>query len=146
MKFIYSIFFILLFSLSCSNESITPLDKNIALNKEFTATLSEKVTYEENDLSFHIYEINDSRCPTDAFCTWQGGARVCIEVFVQVQIIDSLNFSLGSNSNGSIVTADTVNFNYKSASYAAILFDVMPYPTISNATEPKSIKMKIISK
>ena len=74
--------------------------------------LGEKAHYEDLDLYF--YDIQDSRCPLDVTCIWEGKVIAMIQVQNQTHKI-SENFGIGSTL-------------YISP-YDITLLDVVPHPT-----------------
>jgi len=74
--------------------------------------LGEKILHE--DLNLYFYDIEDSRCPLDVTCIWEGRVTAMIQVQNQTHTI-SENFSIGS-------TLSSIS------PYDVTLIDVIPHP------------------
>ena len=81
--------------------------------------LNEEYQLTDNPLTFSIIEINDSRCPSDVICIWQGKAELKIEVISPV--------------SGTLILNTYNHLNDTLGNYSFELKDVSPYP-ISTAT------------
>lgn len=89
MKTFYSFLaIILLLVTSCDNETVSE-------SFEFNLENEFKIDYDyhsnNNSLNFSITEINDSRCPSDVVCVWEGKADVRIQVISPVRGMILLN-------------------------------------------------------
>ena len=73
-------------------------------------------TTEYKDLKIKLTEINESRCPSDITCVWQG----------QVEVIFQINQNLESHRLA-LTTTDNTETNI--GEYTIKLLDVSPYPT-----------------
>ena len=109
--------FILLASLfvtvSCTKEDIF---------NTYDIAFGETITHNKNvELTFQ--EIQDSRCPTDVVCVWEGKADVRINV--------------DSPQSGSILLSTYDNLIDTVGGYSFELIDVSPYPIST-----KTIKLK----
>lgn len=75
----------------------------------------------DNSLQFNIIEINDSRCPSDVICIWQGEAIIKINIekphsgLVELSTYDNLIDTIGA-------------FSFQ-------LIDVSPYPISTQSLE-----------
>jgi len=65
-------FLLLLSASTCDNESM--------LNEEVTINFDETKNFPSDGLSITFDAINDSRCPLDVVCVWQGEARVTLKI------------------------------------------------------------------
>lgn len=79
-----------------------------------------------NNMEITILDVQDSRCPADAFCVWQGEAKVSINVKTNSE--DLGNFILSSISESS-------SMQYIDG-YFVRLVQVEPYPLASQSTSP----------
>ena len=130
MKTFIYLFVILTISLvSCEKETISEAF-SVGLDNDF------KINYDyhsiDNYLSFTITEINDSRCPSDVVCVWEGKADVKIEVKTPTR-----GSVLLSTYNHRIDTLGNYSFELK---------DISPYP-ISTKTiklEDYNVTLKIV--
>lgn len=109
-----------IFIISCEKETIYEtfiigLDGDFKLNEEYQLT--------DNPLAFSIIEINDSRCPSDVICVWQGMAELKIEV--------------NSPVNGTLVLNTYNHLNDTLGNYSFELKDVSPYPISTTTIDPE---------
>ena len=77
----------------------------------FELKFSEKISI--GDIELFFYDIEDSRCPLDVTCVWEGKVTAMIQVHNQTEKI-SENFSPG--------------FTLSFTPYNITLVDVLPYP------------------
>lgn len=87
---------------------------------------------QDNSLKFTITAINDSRCPSDVVCVWEGKADVTIEV--ENPLEETIVLSTYDNR------IDTVeNFSIE-------LVDVLPYPVSTDTIELEdyNVTLKIL--
>ena len=103
---------------SCEKEEIPDdfefgIEKSFQLNGEYQST--------DRLVKFKLTEINDSRCPSDVVCVWEGMVSVKLSMEKPVAGIIELN----SYNN----TADTL------ANYVFELMDVLPYPISTQTTD-----------
>jgi hypothetical protein len=103
---------------AASIDPATPLGQPFALVEGEAAIVDGRLTVRFSDL------IEDSRCPTDVQCVWEGNAAIAVEV----SIADSLPATLCLNTNPRFATAATY------ASYSIELLALDPYPSMSTAT------------
>lgn len=130
MKTIYFFFTLIFISfISCDEEPVADsfsfgLENDFKINGEYHSA--------DNSVKFRITEINDSRCPSDVVCAWEGKADVKIQVESPVSGI----ITLSTYDN----RVDTVgNYSFK-------LIDVSPYP-ISTKTiklDEYDVTLKIV--
>ena len=111
------IFFAILLS-SCREEKA---------EESFTVGLEEQFQHgkinksAKHSLQFSITEINDSRCPSDVVCIWEGKADV--------------RLSIESPQKGEIVLSTYNNLVDTFANYSFTLIDVSPYPVSTKTIE-----------
>lgn len=130
MKTISILFALVAISLvSCDNETISDsfslgLESDFKINGEYHST--------DNSLNFTVTEINDSRCPSDVVCVWQGKADVKIDVK------NPVSGSIMLNTYDNLI--DTVG------NYSFELKDVSPYPVSTKIIklEEYNVTLKIV--
>lgn len=112
---------------SCQNEFIP---ESFLLEQEETFRYGGTY-YSGNSLKFKITEVNDSRCPSDVVCVWQGEAKIKIQLESPVKG----NMELSTYHQ----QKDTVGM------YAFELVGVSPYPVSTKNIELSeySITLKI---
>lgn len=132
IKFILFTFVSLILLFSCNKKEITT-DTEFEIEKSFK--INDVYQSNSNSLKFKITEINDSRCPSDVTCVWEGKADVSIQV--ESPVVG--NIVLSTINNGFDQTTDTIgNFSFQ-------LIEVSPYP-ISTQTinlEDYQVKLKV---
>ena len=114
---------------SC-NEELLPETFNLGLEEDFK--WGGEYESANNSLIFSIVEINDSRCPTDVVCVWEGKADVRINV--------------DRPQSGSILLSTYDNPKDTVGDFSFELIDVSPYP-ISTETiklEDYNVALKIV--
>lgn len=110
-KLVLIFFFASLLIISCNKEDNTDAF-NIGTESEFQHGSINKSA--DNSLNFSIIEINDSRCPSDVECVWQGKADIKLEIESPQKGILTLN------------TYDNLIDTF--ANYSFELIEVSPYP------------------
>lgn len=78
-----------------------------------------------------LSQINDSRCPTDANCIWEGRADVIIKI-VSPQVEDELRLN--------DVEKATVELN----DYRFEFIELTPYPELDTSTKGTLLRFKIL--
>jgi len=112
MKFLIQIlFFVSFIFVSCSKDTLSDSFK-IGLENEFQ--YGEINQLDNNSLKFSITEINDSRCPSDVVCVWEG------EAIVKIKIESPQKATINLSTYDNLI--DTL------ANYSFELIDVSPYP------------------
>jgi hypothetical protein len=114
---------------SCEKESVSEsfgigLENKFKINNDYHSI--------DNTLNFSIIEINDSRCPSDVTCIWEGKVDVKIEIKSPFQGIVLL-----STYNNAIDTLGNYSFELK---------DVSPYPVSTKTIklEEYNVTLKIV--
>ncbi|MBN2635222.1 MAG: hypothetical protein JXR61_03055 [Prolixibacteraceae bacterium] len=128
MKSIYILFTLftgLLFS-SCEKEERSGnfefgVEKSCEINIEYQSI--------DNSVKFKLTEINDSRCPSDVVCIWQG--MVTVKIVVEKPVSETIELNSYNN------TTDTL------ANYSLELMDVLPYPVSTQTTEMDEYDVKL---
>jgi hypothetical protein len=103
---------------SCNSVNMTDtfsfdLEKSFQIGDAYFST--------DHSLQFQITEINDSRCPSDVICVWQG------EAVVKIEVKSPLTGTLELNTHNNLT--DTIG------SYSFELVDVSPYPVSTKTIE-----------
>ena len=75
MKIKFLIFFLLL---------LYPITESFA--EEISVKIDQTVSYE--NLKFYFYDVEDSRCPSDVTCVWEGNVLAMIQISNQTHKID----------------------------------------------------------
>ena len=114
-------------------EVIIPAD--FQLNEESIFKVNNEYISIDSSLTVEIVNIQDSRCPSDVVCVWQGEALVEIEV----KEIQTYSTVLSTYDN----QIDTLG------NYSIELVDIKPYPVSDKAIKTKdydlTLKIKPIS-
>lgn len=128
-NFVFIVIALFFSMVACNKESDREqfsfgIDKNVRLNGQYQLANS--------NLKFSVVEINDSRCPSDVTCIWEGKADVKIEVESPQKGIITLN------TFDNLV--DTVG------NYSFELVDVLPYPisTVQVDLEDYDVTLNIL--
>ncbi len=96
----------------------------ITLGQEFEIDYKESGTYDEAGLEFIFSEVlEESRCPTNVICVWEGRAVVALTVNDDAQDPPTIIqlATLNSLDGDSLLTATYGNYQIE-------LIDVKPYP------------------
>ena len=65
---------------ACGNKVATPSGEKVPLGREFTLAPGQSVVVDE-DLRLTLKSVtDDSRCPVDVTCVWEGDAKVSVDV------------------------------------------------------------------
>ena len=86
----------------------------------------------DNSLQFSITEINDSRCPSDVICIWEGKADVKIEI--------------ESPQKGNLILSTYNNHIDTFGIYTFELIEVSPYPVSTETIELKDYNVTLLIK
>lgn len=130
MKTFYSLLIIIAFSLTSCDKETFPESFTIGLGSEFK--INNEYFSSDKSLIFSITEINDSRCPSDVICVWEGKADVKIEVTNPVR--------------GSILLSTYKHQIDTIGNYSFELKNISPYPISTKAIKLKeySVTLKIL--
>lgn len=80
MKILFSSFFAAILLLSACNNKLKIDSNTVNLNESFSLKLNEIAKLNEGGLQLKLTGIpEDSRCPEDANCIWEGEVRVFVE-------------------------------------------------------------------
>jgi hypothetical protein len=65
---------------ACGNKVNTPSDDKVPLGREFTLAVGQSAVVDD-DVRLTLKGVSeDSRCPVDVTCVWEGDAKVSVEV------------------------------------------------------------------
>lgn len=130
MKAIYFLIFIPVFFISCDKENISETF-SLGLQHDFKIYGEYQTT--DHSLKFTITEINDSRCPSDVVCVWEGKADVKIEV--ESPLAGSI--VLSTHQSSVYTSIDTLG------NYSFQLMDVSPYPISTKTIQLEDYKVTL---
>jgi len=124
-------------SYSYKNVFITEFENfnNLIFNDTIDLSYRDCLYDPENQMYICLDSVlNDSRCPTGAYCIWEGNAEVRFkfEKFNDNPILFNLNTHMG-------FTTDTIFDRYKFT-----LISLSPYPTVEHRIAQKDYKAEII--
>ena len=115
----------------------------VRINDIFTLGVEEQVKMVD-DRSHMLYvsvvEVEDNRCPSDAFCIDAGHVKI------KVVIEDTKNSqftTLLCLGNCSPAISDIRSFVFYSVEYTLQVEDVIPYPTTENLDDPRRVIVKL---
>lgn len=107
--FMSFLFFAAIMLFSCSKE-----DEPNPIQIEKSFQIGDQYSSENNSLKFKVTAIQESRCPSDVVCVWEGEAIVKVDV--ESPFTGTLELSTYDNQ------VDTLN------NYSFELMEVSPYP------------------
>jgi hypothetical protein len=127
MRHLFSILIAVLF-ISCEN---SPVVKSVNLDQEFSLRPGDSGIIKDLQLSLKVESIDDSRCPVDFQCIWQGSADVVI--------------SFESENTGLVI--DTLHSFNKPvidiADFSVSLIEVTPFPNGGGKAKNKKARILI---
>ena len=105
---------------SCEKEEIPEyfelgIEKSYKINGEYQS--------KDHNVKFKLTAINDSRCPSDVICIWEG--MVSVKIVVEKPVHGTIELDSYQNPT------DTIS------NYSFELMDVLPYPVSNQSTEPE---------
>ncbi len=114
---------------SCDNETVSD---SFSLGFESDFKINGDYHSVDNLLNFSITEINDSRCPSDVVCVWEGKADVKIDVKSPV--------------SGLLILSTYDQLVDTIGNYSFELLDVSPYPISTRVIELEeyNVTLKIV--
>lgn len=119
--------FLLMFLLfSCNDEDF---DATFSFGDEFEITPGKTVGTDDRRVALKLVEVNDSRCPSDVICFWQGEAIINFELNYN----GITNFTLSTVFN----PADTIK------NLSIRLVSVEPYPISTRTIELDDYVVKV---
>jgi hypothetical protein len=119
-----SVFFFLFIFSSCNKDEQI---KTLVLEEKFQ--IDQAFVSSDNSLKFTITEINDSRCPSDVVCVWQGEAVV--KIAVESPLAGTLELSTFHNPSDTLGT------------YIFQILEVTPYPVSTETIELNEYNVKL---
>jgi len=119
-----AIFFILFVSLfyvenGIDSDNTAPGESEETLEEQIKIEFGQTIQFE--DLELYFYDIEDSRCPLDVTCVWEGKVTVMINIKNQTHNI------------GGIFTPGYTISNF--TSYEITLVDILPHPISTQDSE-----------
>ena len=127
MKKIFFLLMLVGISIISCNEELLPETFNLVLEEDFK--LGDEFELFNKSLMFSIVEINDSRCPSDVVCVWEGKADVRI--------------NMDSPQSGSILLSTYDNLKDTVGGYSFELIDVSPYPISTETIKLEDYKVTL---
>ena len=126
---------LLLFFQACEKSDSTGLIGTITLADKETQT----IVHQGKSITITASDFNDSRCPTNANCIWEGIAIVKITFKDDVKT-QELNLCLGGCNIAQTPKIGTVTLNR--TTFKITLEEITPYPT-TDKNKPGTSKVKI---
>lgn len=134
MKNYLSLFAALLLLGSCANEQFNADTKSLELKQKVSLKVGECSS--NNTLSLCVDSVyNDSRCPMDVICIWQGNAAVA----VSFSINGNVHHLTLNTANTNTLSADTLIENYRIS-----LDELAPYPISSSTIDQNDYQAKLM--
>jgi hypothetical protein len=134
----YSLLAVLLGGLtipSCQNSTTeaTPAYTNqpVAVALNTTARVGQDVTV-------HVDDIQDSRCPADAICIRYGNVDVTFTIS-RNQVRQTGKLCLGDCGGKDLKGRDSTTVRLGSDQYQVVLNEVRPYPNTADTTKPTAV-------
>jgi len=121
---IFSAFLLVLLLSGCNKNSELTGDSSFRLNDTLQLAINKSAVNNENQLSIRIDSVlNDSRCPSDVVCIWEGNAEVR---FILTNDGGETKFVLNTHG-GDNFKSDTIIDGY-----SIQLVNLKPYPVYTN--------------
>ena len=118
MKKFVSIIIVSLFLFSCTKEA-EPEFFDLGKEEKFKIGIENKSA--QNGVKLTITNVQESRCPSDVTCVWEGEAKV------EIEFISPFEETIELSTYDDLI--DTVS------NYSIELLDVLPYPVSTHTTE-----------
>ena len=106
-----------------------------SLGKEFALYLGQSAVITGEDLEITFQEVTeDSRCPRDVICGWQGRVTCIVQI------------TRGGTSDNEVLTEPGLTEQYTQAKYKEyqIDFQVTPYPEAEKEISPEEYRLHLI--
>lgn len=133
MKTIAAIkYLMVLFLLSAMSCEEIVLDKTFTLGRESTFRMNELSTSSDGNYTLLITDIQDSRCPINVECIWQG------EVVVKGE------FTANGTKNPFEVHSVVKDQNIQPEGYTIQVIDAKPYPVYGRDNNPESLIVTLL--
>jgi len=124
----------LLFLVACNNDDN---DQSIVLDETFELDYRETKTFDNANFSITFENlIEDSRCPTDVVCGWEG--RAIVEVKVQENEAISM-YKLATYNSANLDSLLT----FQHEDYTVKLIQVNPIPVSTNPAEVEDYSLEL---
>jgi hypothetical protein len=108
----------------------------VPLGGSATLNPGESYTSGDGNVTVTVLQVlEDSRCPADAMCIWQGNVKVLVEITVGTET-QQATLTLGELLDGD-VTSVTI------AGHTVELTQVEPYPLASQPTDPADYEVTL---
>lgn len=122
--------------LACTAHDIVPVSIQGAFNVESIVKERQQIIYRDaaESIVLTIVDIQESRCPTDMICIWEGYAKVSFSISAMAEIV---NLAIPRHQPLNAHLTDTYTFNSGGNTYKLTLKDVTPYPSSKNTSEVK---------
>jgi len=105
--------------------------KEIKLDEPFMIKLHQRLSIDDLDVEFS--EIEDSRCPSDVTCIWEGRASITLHIYNQTQY-QTIILTTGENTTSYV------------DSYEINLIDILPYPVSTKDISEEYVATISVSK
>jgi hypothetical protein len=125
----YLIIFLILIGTVGLSFALEP--KEIKLDESFMIKLHQTVSIDNLDVTF--WGIDDSRCPSDVTCIWEGRASITLHIYNQTQY-QTIILTTGENTTSYV------------DSYEINLIDILPYPISTKNISDEYVATISISK
>ncbi len=123
--------FSITFFTSCSKDDV------IKIGEEFEVKIEETFAFEEGGFEIKFIKVEDSRCPSDAICVWEGRGVADL----QITPIENENTTVQLATAPSLVDSLTKTAVYDN--YIIELIDLLPYPDTNTTNDEYSVVLKI---
>lgn len=129
----YLAYLLLILLTSCEEPNTSSPSKT--LEKKVWIKINNSIYINEYNIEVGFQKIKqDSRCPSDVICVWEGVAETVFWLLKPGS--DTIYFNL--SIFGYVFQADTQSHNYIDISgYRFILMQLDPYPSVQNPINPK---------
>lgn len=127
------ILFLPILLISCSQDESESDDfAALKFDKNSILKINQCIDIAETDYSLCFESVDDSRCPTNAVCVWEGNAAANL---VLKSAAGNKSFTLNTHSN---FKRDTIINNLKIE-----LIGVLPYPILNKTTNPNDYVVEV---
>lgn len=116
-------------------------DTEKSFNEEFNLKYGQTVTIKDSPLSIHFTDVpEDSRCPTDVDCFWEGRVTVTLEIKIDGEIKGTYNLTPAANPTNQLDIGDGIKI------YSIELLDVLPLPVVDQQTPLSDYVIRLVVK
>jgi len=117
----YFILFLILIGFTVNAAAID--SKDVEQNNQFTIQTNQTITFDTLKITF-LKTLEDSRCPSDVTCIWQGRASIKLNTEFE-------------NQKKEIILTTSENSTVQTKMYKINLIDLKPYPISTKIINPK---------